>query len=61
MTPQLTPRERIKQSAKAIAFLTNPAFGLDQAPGRAKLIADHESQMAQDIRLVIPPMKETRS
>ncbi|WP_336947250.1 hypothetical protein [Asaia sp. HN010] len=61
MTPQLTPHERIKQSAKAIVFLSNPAFGLDQTPGRAELIADHERQMARDIGLVIPAMKETHS
>lgn len=61
MTPRLNPQQRIKRSAKAIAYLGNPAFGLNRSPERAALIAEHKRQLAQDIRLVIPKMKGARS
>lgn len=69
MTPRLTPQQRIEQSAKAIAFLTNPAFGLHHSPLRKQLIADHERRMAADKKrmkpeddgISIPKMKEARS
>ncbi|WP_122049695.1 hypothetical protein [Asaia bogorensis] len=54
MTPQLTPHERIKQSAKAIAFLSNPAFGLDRSPTRVRMVADHERRMAADLERMAP-------
>jgi len=61
MTPRLTAQQRIDQSREAIAFLSNPAFGLDRSPTRVRLVADHERRMASDARLVIPAIKETRS
>ncbi|GBQ89111.1 hypothetical protein [Asaia krungthepensis] len=61
MTTRLTVQQRIEQSREAIAFLSNPAFGLDSSPLRARLIADHERRLASDARLVIPAMKEARS
>lgn len=69
MTPRLTAQQRIEQSRKAIAFLSNPAFGLDRSPLRTGLIADHERRMAADMKRIaprgngfgIPEMKEARS
>ncbi|WP_406586426.1 hypothetical protein [Asaia lannensis] len=69
MTPRLTPQQRIEQSDAAIAFLTNPAFGLHRSPMRARLIADHERRIAADTKrmkpeddgISIPAMKEARS
>lgn len=69
MTPRLNPQQRIKQSDAAIAFLTNPAFGLHRTPLRKQLIADHERRIAADTKrlkpeddgISIPPMKGARS
>jgi|GEM_PF-6229774 len=69
MTPRLTAQQRIEQSCEAIAFLSNPAFGLDRSPTRVRLVADHERRMAADKKRVaphgngfgIPAMKGARS
>ncbi len=69
MTPRLTPQQRIEQSDAAIAFLTNPAFGLHRSPLRKQLIADHERRIAADTKrmkpkddgISIPKMKGERA